>query len=171
MSMGPGVDARIRLLADQAEIADVIYRFQEGVDGKDPDLILTCLAPETELDLEDGFVVRGIEHANDYFRNFVGVKQVDLDDIDASTHVMANLRITVEGDTASAHFVGVSHLFGKRSGQPTALIRGLGYDDTYARLEDGWKMTSRAKRLKWMYETVPTFVAVTAVSTEQARLT
>jgi len=164
MGTDDDLDRRLRQLADKSEITDIIYQFQHGVDGKDPELILSCLAPDTELDLGDGFVVEGIEHAAEYFRSYVGVKQVDLDDIDCSTHVMANLVISLRDDAAHAAFIGVSYLMGRRAGRPTGLIRGLGYEDEYVRRGGEWRMRKRVKSLKWMFEAEPTFVAVTAAT-------
>jgi hypothetical protein len=77
---------------------------------------------------------------------------IDLDDVDATTHIMANVLITFDDAAAQAETTALACLAGTRGGAPVVLQRGLRYRDDLARIDGTWRITRRIHSTVWMVE-------------------
>ncbi len=157
-------DVQVRRLVDRADIIDLTYRFQHGVDAKNRELILSTLAPDVVMDL-DGDVYEGFETARKYFSGEIGARSVGLDTIEASTHLVGNVVPKIDGDVARADEIAISHLAGLRDGEHVVFIRGIRYIDEFARVNGRWLIRYRNKQLEWMFERPPTMLVPTTAGT------
>src|SRR5215203_1631336 len=90
-------------LAAKAAVAEVLYRYALGIDSGDRATVVACFAPDARLDFLGLEVLQGDEVRAMFEGRRQGVKAVDLDAIDASTHVMGNVLVDLGVDGRSAH--------------------------------------------------------------------
>jgi hypothetical protein len=70
----------------------------------------------------------------------------------ASTHIMSQPVIELDGDRAHVETSGLAFLVAPTDGQPVVRTRGLRYVDEFV-LQDGrWLIAERVHRCDWMYE-------------------
>ena len=150
-------DANANELSDRVEIANVLYRYAKGIDDKNLQQVLDCFAPDIEMDLL-GRKVAGIESLTRLLRGEYGGPRsaIGVDRINASTHVLANILISLRGNTASADTQGIAHLHGTRDDQDVFLVRGIRYRDEFRKADGRWTICKRLHTETWQYETKPT---------------
>jgi ketosteroid isomerase-like protein len=137
--MMASVEDRLRLLEDKEAIRTVLIDYGRALDSRDTQAY-------SDLFAADGEWSGGIGQA----RTPAGIKKM-LDDLFAGSrngggfskahHVMANMAISVDGDTATA----VSRwiwLTGDTNGSPVVMRAGY-YDDAFTRENGSWKIQSR----------------------------
>src|SRR6516225_3932745 len=106
MSAGlSGYDAaRLRELEDRAEINDIVNRYGNGVRVGDVEQIVSCFADDAVVDHGHGQMVEGREALFAYFgdstRSAAAHSVLTFDQKVASTPVMSNVLIDLDGDTA-----------------------------------------------------------------------
>ncbi|MGE0386158.1 MAG: nuclear transport factor 2 family protein [Gammaproteobacteria bacterium] len=140
----------MRALSDESEIRDLLYRYARGVDFRDPELMYGCFADDARIDLLGIAVFEGVQ-AFRAFRPAPG-QVLDLESIDASTHLMGNILVRIDGDDAHAETSAVAYLYGPRAGARVVLVRGLQYSDDLRRTDAGWRISARVQRVHWMFE-------------------
>ena len=90
---GERLNPRLQAAIDKSEIAEVLASFARGIDRIDENLLRSVLHPDATLDLGPG-VFQGT--GGDYVHWVLGVVQ----GIRSSHHLIANIRVELEGDTA-----------------------------------------------------------------------
>jgi ketosteroid isomerase-like protein len=117
--------------ADERAIERALYEVAAALDTRDWDALAAAFADDAH-----GYGAHGREA-------IVARVRAHLGGCGPSQHLLGNVRVTVDGDTASSlayarvHHVGI----GERSG---AFYECLGeYTDAWARTSDGWLLTSR----------------------------
>ena len=143
----------IEELADRAEITDVLYRYAKGIDDKNLQQILSCFS--SDIDMEQlGRKVVGIDMLSRLFRGeFGGPKgSIGVDRINYSTHVLANILVSLDGDSAKTDTQGIANLHATRDGQDVFLVRGIRYLDEFRKVDGRWTICKRVHTETWQYE-------------------
>lgn len=136
-------------MTDREAILDVVARYAHTVDSRDVDGILACFTSDGRMDFEGGRMSgEGHEGLRAAFTD--AFAQPALAPPAASTHLMANTLVTIEGDTARAETQAVAYLASPATG--TVRTRGLRYSDVPRRDEDGWRIAHRIHRSIWETE-------------------
>lgn len=122
---------------DEREIYRSIVRFARAMDDRDWAEIETIAAEDFTADLGTGPLGSCSE--------MIALTRSFLDDCGPTQHLIANVLIDIDGDTArSRAYVADMHLgTGALEGQ---FFRTIGdYHDEWRRTENGWRMTQRTK--------------------------
>jgi ketosteroid isomerase-like protein len=153
---------KIEEFGDRIDITNVLYRYAKGIDDKDLQQVLSCFAPDIEMD-QLGRKVIGIDMLARLFRGeFGGPKSaIGVDRINASTHVLANILISLNGDLAKADTQGIANLHATRDDQDVFLVRGIRYLDEFRKVDGRWAICKRVHTETWQYEATPVHLAGT----------
>jgi 3-phenylpropionate/cinnamic acid dioxygenase small subunit len=136
---------------DDNAIRNLIYRYARGVDDRDMDGVLACFTDDADVALEGA--PEGIVDLRSFY---AGLFQEGPGGIgEASTHLMANVLVEVDGDSAHAETQAVAYLLRG----DTVMVRGIRYDDACARTPAGWRIERRRHRAEWQYEVPATRVS------------
>ena len=128
-------------LLDKSAITEMVYTVAHAMDARDWDLFATCYAPEAEGDYVNAYVT-GREAI------IAGTKAF-LEPLDATQHLVGNLRVTVDGDIATTNATFIAqHVRAEATGSGQHIIGGT-YTDTLRRTDAGWKITRRQIRGIW----------------------
>lgn len=132
---------------DRQLIRECAEQYFHGVDTRDPELILDCFTPDCRYEfVTDAVSLAGAEVA----ATFRGVFAKDPPaGAKATTHVFANQQVTLQGDTAQASTMAIAFLLEDPSAPGEVQMRGLRYDDSLVRVEDGWRITHRRHSVLW----------------------
>ncbi|MEV6133702.1 nuclear transport factor 2 family protein [Streptomyces violaceusniger] len=131
----------VQELLDKSAITEMVYTVAHAMDARDWDLFATCYAPEAEGDYVNANVA-GREAI------IAGTKAF-LEPIDATQHLVGNLRVTVDGDIATTYATFIAqHVRAEATGSGQYILGGT-YTDTLRRTEAGWKITRRQIRGVW----------------------
>ncbi|GLY00406.1 MULTISPECIES: nuclear transport factor 2 family protein [Actinoplanes] len=122
---------------DQADVTAVLYRAARAMDSRDWDLLADCYAPDARGDYTNA-VAEDRDAILASARGFLGT-------LDATQHLVGNVEVTVDGDTATTHATFIAQHV--RAGGH--FLMGGNYDDTLRRTADGWKITNRRIRGIW----------------------
>jgi ketosteroid isomerase-like protein len=136
--------------ADASAVTELQYRYARAVDGRDVDGIVACFTDDAVVAFNDGEVVTsGAAQLRDFFQDaFQGVL---LGADGASTHLMGNVLVTVDGDVAASETQAVAYL--ASDARPEVVVRGLRYTDTCVRGDDGgWRIRYRTHAAIWQAE-------------------
>ncbi|HWE68824.1 MAG TPA: nuclear transport factor 2 family protein [Acidimicrobiales bacterium] len=148
--------ARLRELEDRAEITDIVSRYGDGVRRGDAASIAACFADDASLDHGHGQSVEGIEAIRQYFgavKDSAASKAVmNFDEKAASTPVMSNVLIDLDGDTAHCESMCLAIHAGFRDGEGSIIVRGTRNIDDLVRTPEGWKIRKRLHPAVWSFE-------------------
>ncbi len=131
---------KLQELADRSEIAEVIYRYSTGVDGKDWELFRTCFTDPVNAD----FTSIGAPAPRTFpLDTWVRVVQKTVSPFKVTQHYNSNVTIQVDGDHASAIvYLKARHL---RADDPEGKkfwdVGGY-YTDRLVRTPLGWRIAS-----------------------------
>ena len=133
-----GIEARLQALEDEREIRDLLIRYAQRLDLRDHHGYAALFARDgtwsgrmgeaTGPEAIEAMLVEGLGPAPENFRNT------------QNFHLMSNLLIEVDGDTATAE----SRLtyFARKDGRPVAMLAGR-YEDELVREDGRWRFKSR----------------------------
>jgi hypothetical protein len=119
-------DAVVRELRDREEVVDALYRFGLGQDLQDRELLASAFAPDAELDFGPAAARWGAQSPPMTGRDTIvgtilGMFAGRVD----TTHVVTNLRVSVDGDEARlTAVVEAQHLL-KADHRTHALLKNL----------------------------------------------
>lgn len=147
-------DPAIRLLADRAQIGDVIMRYAAAVDRRDWELLESCFSPDVKV---VGWRDRDFADRGELLDYIQGVSHFH-----TTMHMMGNQFIEVDGDRASLEsYAMLTHHGHGGEGGPIELNRSGGlYIERLERRPDGWVIGQRGGEPVW----APT--GVTAVGSD-----
>jgi 3-phenylpropionate/cinnamic acid dioxygenase small subunit len=136
------VTDRVQQLEDRLDITDVLARYCDALDQRQWDLLTTVFAPDASADYGSVGTPTGVEAITSAIRSTIG-------DLDATQHLIGNVQVHVQGDTATAQCYLISQHV--RTGQPGGeeYLLGGRYVDELARTPDGWRITSRRLHRMW----------------------
>ena len=109
--------------------------------------ISACFADDATLDHGHGQSVEGIDAIRQYFgavKDSAASKAVmNFDEKVASTPVMSNVLIELDGDTAHCESMCLAIHAGFRDGEGSVIVRGTRNIDDLVRTPEGWKIRKR----------------------------
>ncbi|GAA2591437.1 hypothetical protein GCM10010435_82720 [Winogradskya consettensis] len=117
--------------------ADVLHRVARAMDTRDWDLLEACYAPDAQGDYTNA--------GADGRAAIVASTRGFLEPLDATQHLLGNVEVTLDGDTATTHATFIAQHV-RAGGQ---FLLGGNYDDTLRRTADGWQITNRRIRGIW----------------------
>jgi ketosteroid isomerase-like protein len=131
------------------EILDVIATYAQAVDDRDIERIVGCFTTDGRIEFEGGQLT-GVGHDGIRQAFETAFTRPVFTPPAASTHLMANTLVTVEGDAARAETQAVAFLASGALG--TVTTRGLRYRDRLCRDASGWRIAHRVHRSLWQTE-------------------
>jgi hypothetical protein len=135
-------DAAVRLLADRAEIHDVVMRYASGVDRRDMDMVAACFAPDVQVDEWGG----GFPDRDTMIRYISGVAVFH-----TTMHMFGNEFVEVAGDRAQVDsYAMLTHHLDSDDGETRELnVSGARYVETLQRRDGAWVVTRRGGEPCW----------------------
>ncbi|MDB5429775.1 MAG: hypothetical protein JWP35_891 [Caulobacter sp.] len=132
---------------DRLDILEVLNRYLHAVDTGDITGIEACFTPDAQAEYSGRHVGdTGAEIAGYLAKAGIATGQAWR----ASTHALANWRIDVDGDRATASTLVEAMLADSPRGSGQIRRRGLNYADELVRGIDGcWRIHRRKHRLLW----------------------
>jgi hypothetical protein len=143
---GEKLSPRLQAVIDRSEISDLLSSFARGIDRMDENLLRSVLHPDATLDLGPG-VFQGT--GGDYVHWVLGV----LNAIRSSHHMITNVRVELEADTALVESYFHAHIRIEKSIGREDLFMGGRNLDRFERRPAGsagvWKIVHRKQILDW----------------------
>jgi hypothetical protein len=139
-------DFELRAISDRLQIRELLDAYAAGIDTRDWSLLASCCAPDAVLDYTAYGGPRGtVQEAVEWIARAMS-------QIAVSQHLVTNVRISIDGDTATSHCYLFSPLAANSSGggEGTFLVGGY-YDDRLRRTDDGWRIEERVAGPSWSY--------------------
>lgn len=134
----------VQALADRAAITDVLVRYAEGLDRRDLEAVRSCFASEVHAEYAGVVLDPGvdalIEHVS-IVSTFAG-----------SMHLLGNVVVDVDGDEARSTCRCVAYVLREADEGVRLFMRGLTYEDRWARTPDGFHITHRRHVPEWSVE-------------------
>ena len=138
-------------MLDRDAIRDTLARYFTGHDRGDPAWVDTAFTATARLYI-DGIQVRGPGAVPPGER--AEPRGVPMNQLLATTHVMGQCEIRLDGDRARAETYAVAYLaLSGEKDRPRMLVRGLRYLDHLVRQGERWLIEERRHQLDWMFET------------------
>jgi len=141
----------LTVVADRMAIADLVHRYAQGVDGRDPDAV-------AQLFTDDGtFIAYATPGAAEPTSRRRGRGEIataigSVRRFRATTHIIASHVATVDGDQAVGETRCVAyHVVPGQEGE-TLLIWHHRYLDRYVRSAEGWRIVERVLRVDLVSE-------------------
>ena len=144
-------------LVDRAEINDLVNRYGEGVRTRDIDLLASCFSDEAVLEYGHATVV-GMADIRAFFAGGSAAAPgasgpvLALDERVASTPVMSNVMIELDGDEAHCESMCLAIHCGFVGGAGSVIVRGTRNVDDLVRTGAGWRICRRVHATVWSFE-------------------
>lgn len=136
------MDPTVQLLLDERDITRLCYRYGTALDARDWAGLRTCFTDDAVT------VYEGLGE----FQGYAAIEQVcqgALSPLDRSHHVITNVLVDVDGDTATAQcYLQAQHVKAGTAGGELYMIAGR-YTDRLTRTPDGWRFARRALETWW----------------------
>jgi hypothetical protein len=138
-------------ISDRLEIQDLMVRYSHAVDTKQWDLLDEVFTADAHIDYSAmGGAVGDVASTKAFLAQM-------LPNFPAFQHLISNSSITVDGDTATGRTMCHNPmLVSNGDGQQRIMFCGLWYLDTFARINDQWRIARRVEEKSYMYLTPPT---------------
>jgi SnoaL-like domain len=133
--------AQLDTLAAAEAVRQCLYRLNRGIDRLDRDLLAAAFHPDAQVHygrIYDGPAAGFVETTLTFQRS-----QRE------SQHLLGNIAVTVEGDTAVAESYEVSRHVHDEDGTPVELVIGARCLDRLAHRDGTWAITDRVKVIDW----------------------
>lgn len=129
-------------LADRLDISDVLARYCDALDQRQWDLLHTVFTADASADYGSVGTPKSIEAITKAIRGTIA-------DLDATQHLIGNVQVQVQGDTATAQCYLISQHI--RAGEPGGeeYVIGGRYVDELVRTPEGWRITYRQLHRMW----------------------
>jgi hypothetical protein len=139
--------------ADKVLITEVMNRYAALVASDDPSQVVYLFTEDAELHYGK-FDVRGRSDIRRFFaRTSPEVSSsMPLDTWVASTPVITNALIELDGNAASCESTCLAIHTGFRAGQGVVIVRGTQNSDRLTRTSIGWQINCRHHRTIWSFE-------------------
>lgn len=128
-------------LADREAIRECLYRYSRGVDRLDADMLRSAYWPDC-LDEHTGF--------SGDTEGFIAWAFPIMGTMDQTQHIIANILISVHGDTADAeaYFYGF-HRVNLPDGSKSDVVGAGRYVDNFEKRGDEWRIAKRLVITDW----------------------
>jgi hypothetical protein len=135
--------AAVRALQDRLDVGDLMVRYGRALDSHDWALLRTCFLPDAVADYG------ALEGRNEGIEEIIAACHRALVGLDSSQHLIANVQVEVDGDTASTTcYLHAQHYLVSASGVNTFVVGGT-YRDEVVRTPDGWRIAHRVLETTW----------------------
>jgi hypothetical protein len=138
---------RLQLVIDKSEISEILTSFARGIDRIDENLLRSVLYSDATLDFGPG-IFQGT--GNDYVHWVIGVLQ----NVKSSHHLIGNVRVEFDGDSASVESYFHAHFrIEKPIGREDLFMGGRNLDRMERRPAGAsgiWKIVHRKQILDWV---------------------
>ncbi len=131
----------VQVLSDRAEIHDLLMRYARVVDRREADKMSAVFARDGELIGADGRRSRGID---EIVRSIARV-----DRYHTTFHLVGNVHIETQGDTATAEVYATAYHFYNVDGDEREHVTGIRYVDGVVRTDAGWRIKRRRLVQDW----------------------
>lgn len=144
-------------LSDRAEINDLVNRYAEGVRVRDIDMLASCFCDDAVLDYGHVKVVGG-DDIRTFFAGGTGAAPgstgpvLALEERVASTPVMSNVMIELDGDEAHCESMCLAIHAGFVGGEGSIIIRGTRNVDDLVKTAVGWRIRHRLHATVWSFQ-------------------
>ena len=136
------MDPTLQRLLDEHEITRLCYRYGTALDDRDWPGLRTCFTDDAVTEYE------GLGEFEGY-PAIEAVCQAALVPLDRSQHLVGNVSVEVDGDTATAQcYLHCQNVKAGTPGGDLFVIAGR-YTDQLARTPDGWRFTRRRLETWW----------------------
>jgi ketosteroid isomerase-like protein len=136
------VDPTLQLLLDERDITRLCYRYGSTLDDRDWAGLRTCFTDDAVTEYEGLGEFTGYDAIEK-------VCQAALGPLDRSQHLIGNVVVAVDGDTATAQcYLHAQHVKTGTPGGDLYVLAGR-YTDSLARTPDGWRFTRRRLETWW----------------------
>jgi ketosteroid isomerase-like protein len=136
------VDTSLQLLLDERDITQLCYRYGSALDDRDWARLRTCFTDDAVTEYAGLGTFEG-------YAAIEGVCQGALGPLDRSQHLIGNVSVEVDGDTATAQcYLQAQHVKAGTPGGELYVLAGR-YSDRLARTADGWRFTYRSLETWW----------------------
>jgi SnoaL-like domain len=135
-------------ISDRLEIQDLMVRYSHAVDTRQWDALDEVF---TEDALIDYTAMGGIRGNLEEIKEFLASAMAGFP---AFQHLIANMSVTVDGDTATGRTMCHNPLVlpGERSADNGGVLYcGLWYHDTFVRVDGAWRIKERVEEKSYMY--------------------
>jgi hypothetical protein len=131
---------------ERIDVAETVYAYAAGVDGRDWGLYRSIFADEVEIDFSswDGSPARRMR-ADDWV---AGVQPL-FHGLDATQHSMSNPRVTIDGERATCvMYMQAVHVLANRGGDAEFTLGGY-YTDQLVKTPAGWRLCGVKLTVLW----------------------
>ena len=133
---------RLQELVDRADIGDVLCRYSTALDSRDWEALGSVFTPDAVCDYGALGSPRGVPA-------IAGLVSATIGSLDATQHLLGNVTVAVDGDTATADcYLVAQHVRAGTPGGDDYLLGGP-YHDELVRTPEGWRITSRTLHRTW----------------------
>jgi ketosteroid isomerase-like protein len=137
-------------IADRLEIERLLVAYAWALDTKDWDALRAVFAPEATVDYTTS---GGPAGTADEFVPWVAKM---LSAFPMTQHLLMNVEVTVDGDTATARSACLNPMGAATEAGPLHHFTiGLEYHDRLVRTDAGWRIAFRDERQRWFEGTLP----------------
>ena len=144
---GERLNPRLQAVVDKSEITESLASFARGIDRIDENLLRSVLHPDATLDFGPG-VFQGT--GSDYVHWVLGVLQ----NIRSSHHLIGNVRVELDGDTALVESYFHAHIRIEKAIGREDVFQGGRNLDRFERRPSGsagvWKIVHRKQIIDWV---------------------
>ena len=135
-------------VSDRMEIEDLVYRYSDIIDGKQFDALLTVFTEDARIDYSGtGGGGGNVEDTRTFLSQSLPM-------FPRTQHLMSNIRITLDGDTATGRVMCFNPMYFAVEGAPSQqMFYGLWYNQKYVRTADGWRISELSQEGSWDFNT------------------
>jgi ketosteroid isomerase-like protein len=136
------MDPTVQALLDERDVTRLCYRYGTALDTRDWPLLRTCFT-------EDAVAVYEGLGESDGYPAIEQACQGALGPLDRSQHLIGNVTVELDGDTATAQcYLQAQHVRAGTPGGDLYIIAGR-YSDRAVRTPEGWRFTRRHLAIWW----------------------
>lgn len=133
---------RLQELLDRVDIGEVLARYCSALDARDWTGLEAVFTPDAGCDYGALGNPHGAAEIASLIRSTIG-------DLDATQHLIGNVTVTVQGDTATADCSLIAqHIRADTPGGDHYLLGGR-YSDRLVRTPEGWRIAHRTLHRIW----------------------
>jgi len=132
-----------------------MHRYADGVRRGSAEAMAACFSDDASIEYGHGGTWHGREQILDYFSRALDRAARDtplsLDDRRASTPVVSNLRIELDGDAARCESTVLAIHAGSSGEGESVVVRGTRNVDDVVRTTAGWRIRRRVHSTDWQF--------------------
>jgi len=144
-------------LSDRFDIQDLVFHYADLIDTRQIDRLKDeVFTDDAHIDYSAmGGSVGGVEETIEFLKASLTAELFP-----NTQHLNANVQVTLDGDTATGRVMCFNPMnMSVGEGETQTFFLGLWYIDEYRRIDQGWRISSRAEEKSWAFNT-PDFMTL-----------